>query len=417
MGSTINSAPQLSRKQELVSEWIAAALFGPLILKLACLSGPMKRLAARQLRNKTVFDLFFHILDVIPYTMGAGETGNQWGCGKGSDLSKTNLQGIELTNLPHRFSRADFSGSDLRRANCVNVNFDTAAFDGAKLEGACFENCGFLGSSFTEASAIGARFINCRFQGAHFESADLENAQFLGCNLYGANLQRANLQSSVFQSCRIFGISLWGTKGEPAITASLNTDSGTSGEPVFEVDGLHIAVFLDSLWRGNGIREFVDGMSSTLVLILGRFTPDYNKQVLNSIRSDLRSRGYTAIMYDTSDASSRNDSGIIQILSRLSRFVIADITDPKSTPHELAQYVPFAPIPTQCVIRDQTPFSLEIDNGLYQWVLPTRRYPDTEGMIGDLGSIVANLEECRTRVATQVAALKASRSQESTDPY
>src|SRR2546428_592839 len=59
-------------------------------------------------------------------------------------------------------------------------------------------------------------------------------------------------------------------------------------------------------------------------------------------------------------------------------FVIADVTEARSAPHELQQFVYFTAVPTICVSRGQSAFSMAADNEKYQWVLPARDYPTNE---------------------------------------
>ena len=140
------------------------------------------------------------------------------------------------------------------------------------------------------------------------------------------------------------------------VTATPGTTRDVLREQI-EIDGLHISVFVDSLWRGNGVRDLVDGLTSTVVLLLGRFDPA-NKVVLDRLRDELRVRGYSAMLFDTTPAVSRDLSETVQVLARLSRFVIADLSDPRSSPHELQQFVPFVAVPTATVTRGQPSFSM-----------------------------------------------------------
>jgi hypothetical protein len=70
------------------------------------------------------------------------------------------------------------------------------------------------------------------------------------------------------------------------------------------------------------------------VLILGRFTED-RKKVLDVLRDALRTRGYLPILFDFRPSASLEVAETIKVLAGLSRFVIADITDPTQVRVEL----------------------------------------------------------------------------------
>jgi hypothetical protein len=68
--------------------------------------------------------------------------------------------------------------------------------------------------------------------------------------------------------------------------------------------------------------------------------------VLDGLREELRQRDYTPVLFDFGKSASKDLTGTIQTLANMARFVIADLTDPKSVPHELAMLVPTTPSPS-----------------------------------------------------------------------
>jgi hypothetical protein len=121
-------------------------------------------------------------------------------------------------------------------------------------------------------------------------------------------------------------------------------------EPTITVDNLEVAQFIYLLLNNKKIREVINTITSKVVLILGRFTPD-RKAILDALRKTLRTHGYLPILFDFDKPSSRDLTETISTLAHLARFVIADITDARSIPQELKTIVPNLPsVPVQPLI-------------------------------------------------------------------
>jgi hypothetical protein len=118
---------------------------------------------------------------------------------------------------------------------------------------------------------------------------------------------------------------------------------------------------------------------SKVVLILGRFT-DERKEVLDTLRDELRKWNYSPVVFDFEKPASRDLAEIISTLAHLARFIIADLTDPSSIPYELATIVPHCGVPIlPLLVQDDSRkvFAMFEDLGRrYPWVLPTYRYKD-----------------------------------------
>ena len=98
--------------------------------------------------------------------------------------------------------------------------------------------------------------------------------------------------------------------------------------------GLEVAQFVYLLLNNEKIRYVIDTVGEKGVLILGRFTED-RKAVLDAIRNRLRELGFIPMMFDFERPSQRDFTETIRTLAGMSRFIIADITNPKSSPLEL----------------------------------------------------------------------------------
>ena len=122
------------------------------------------------------------------------------------------------------------------------------------------------------------------------------------------------------------------------------------GEPEVTVDNLEVAQFIYLLLHNEKLRDVIDTITSKVVLILGRFSPE-RKMVLDALRDKLRKRNYVPVVFDFEKPRSRTTINTITLLARMARFVIADISDAKSVLQELQAIVPESPkLPVQPII-------------------------------------------------------------------
>ena len=157
--------------------------------------------------------------------------------------------------------------------------------------------------------------------------------------------------------------------------------------------------------HNDKIRQVIDTITSKVVLILGRFT-DPRKQVLDALRESLRAYGYVPVLFDFDGPASQNTTETITLLARMARFIVADLTDPCSIPHELAMIVPNIPVPVQpLLLEGATTYTMSQDLLVYPWMLPTRHYTTIATLIAALNEQViapaeakaADLQRQRTR--------------------
>jgi Pentapeptide repeats (8 copies) len=208
----------------------------------------------------------------------------------------------------------------------------------------------------------------------------------------GANLSRASLQSSVLvnanftdadlTSCRIYGVSAWGVKLDRAKQQNLVVTPGN--EPEITVDNIEVAQFVYLLLHNEKIRNVIDTITSKVVLILGRFT-DERKAVLDALREELRKRDYLPILFDFAVPATRDITETVSLLARMARFIIADLTDPSSIPHELEAIVPHLAVPVQPLLEASSrSYAMFKDLLKYEWVLPVYRYEGLEPLLATL---------------------------------
>jgi hypothetical protein len=146
----------------------------------------------------------------------------------------------------------------------------------------------------------GAILRGCDLTEADLSVADLSYADLRGAKLVKTNLSKANLTG-----CRIYGAATWGVNVQGAIQRSIViTDDGG---PEITVDDIEIGQFLYLMIDNAQLRRVIDGITSKVVLILGRFTSE-RKAVLDSLRDRIAELGYIAVVYDFETPKSRRRS-------------------------------------------------------------------------------------------------------------
>jgi hypothetical protein len=275
--------------------------------------------------------------------------------------------------------RPNLYGADLREADLRGASLYMADLSGAHLGGASL-----YGANLSEA---------------HFTEADLTRA-----NLQGATLVRTTFEGASLIECGIYGISAWNINLTGARQADLVitpwAPSGTVfwpfrqehpefDEPVITVDNLEVAQFIYLLLQHEKIREVIDTIGKKGVLILGRFSGE-RKVVLDALRTALRSRGFLPIVFDFEKPTQRDFTETIMTLAGLSLFVIADITNPRSTPLELQATVPDYMVPFVPIIAEgEPPFAMFIDlQRKFDWVLDVLTYDSVDNLLAGLQDAV-----------------------------
>ncbi len=331
----------------------------------------------------------------------------------GAAVDRANLAGADL-------SAAVLNEADLRRMNLQGANLAHADMHGAKLRQADLRGADLRGADLTEANLTEAnlsegmvaeelprghpggftkRFVSraTNLSGAILRDADLSHADLSGADLSGADLRDAflegasllqtNLRDANLQGCHVFGVSAWGVDLAGASQSDLIITADR--EPRITVDNLEVAQFIYVLLTNKKIREVVDTVARKLVLILGRFTPR-RKAVLDAIRGELRQRDYIPVLFDFDKPATRDLTETVRTLAHLSRFIIADLSSPKSIPLELQAVVPDLAVPVQPLLASgQREFGMFVDlRRKYPWVLAAHRYKDISDLLASLGDKV-----------------------------
>ena len=230
------------------------------------------------------------------------------------------------------------------RPDLFMANLDRANLSGAKLSLAYL-----VRADLSEARLSGAYLVGADLSEANLSEASLSEANLSGARLDRAQLVETNLEDATLTDCRIYGISAWNVKLNER-TKQQGLIITPSNEPEVTVDDMEVAQFVYLLLHNEKIRDVIDTITSKVVLILGRFSPE-RKTVLNALRDELRKRNYAPVVFDFEKSTNRTTDETITLLARMARFVIADISDARSVLQELRAIVPDNPsVPVQPII-------------------------------------------------------------------
>ncbi len=321
-----------------------------------------------------------------------------------ASLSKANLVGTNFNRA--NLAGADLGEADLREANFSHANLADVSFCGANLEkanlqGADLGRALLIGANLSDANLSGAIVSSSNLRRANLTRANLSRAKLVGADLTQATLLNTNLERASLTACSVHGISVWNVRLKGAIQSDLIITP--RGEPPIRVDHLEVAQFIYLLLNNERVRSVIDTITSKVVLILGRFTPD-RKVVLDAIRDELRTKNYVPVLFDFEKPASKDLTGTITTLANMARFIIADLTDPNSVPHELATVVPNTVVPVQAIVlagRRAYPMFDDLRRR-HHWVLKPYQYKSKDLLIAQLGErVIAPAEAKAKKLAGQ----------------
>ena len=263
-----------------------------------------------------------------------------------TDLSGAFLAGADLT-LAH-LNTANLNKADLTKANLTGVKLDLATLIEADLRGTYLPEAIITRASLYKANLSGADLTQSRLEFANLSRANLKLARLVGTDLSATNLSSADLRgadlrytnlletkinNARFSNTKVYGVNVWDLKGEFKDQRDLIITR--DGDSPITVDNIKIAQFIYLILKNQKIRDVINTLTSKAVLILGRFAIPERKAILDTLREKLREYDLLPIVFDFERPTDKDFTETIKILAGMSYFVIADVTNPKSSPLEL----------------------------------------------------------------------------------
>jgi len=285
------------------------------------------------------------------------------------------------------------------------------------LSGANLNNMDLQGADLREANLHNAQLDSVNLQGAHLQKADLREANLFGAQLQGADLREANLRftnlldadltDADLTGSLVFGTSAWKLKLDRTRQQDLVITE--FGQSKVTVDNIEVAQFVYLLLHNEKIRDVIDTIGKRGVLLLGRFT-EGRIAVLERLRDELHKRGLVPMVFNFERPETKDLTETVRVLAGLSRFIIADITKPRSTPLELQATVPEYMIPFVPIIEQgEEPFATFKDLWVKHdlWVLNPISYASVEELAqgldeGIIGPALARFDKLMKKKAKEM---------------
>jgi hypothetical protein len=238
--------------------------------------------------------------------------------------------------------------------------------------------------------------------GAHLEGADLRGARVTGASAWHIGIDANTKQQGMIVDQWI----------DPLMDL-VSDEDGVIEHGGIRIDHIEAAHLLYLVSTKGKLKTVIDAMTARVVLLLGNFGSG-RKAILNAIRDKLADLEYSPVIFDFAAPIDRDLIETVALLAGLSRFVIADLTQPRSTPLESLLIIPQLMVPFASVIQQgDRPFSMfRALQAKYDWVLPPWSYRNQKHLMRKLKStIVDPCEQTRDRLSQrrQQAALSSGR--------
>ena len=328
-------------------------------------------------------------------------------------LDARDLSLHDVIFLGCKFISASFLNCNLSQASFTNCKFLSTRFESVRMRGARFTDTNFSEVVFSSdgktqcdlgsARFVGGKLLNVNFSGvvairAEFRDVDmisvnwskalLCNSLIDHCTFSAANFDGANMTESIFARNTVVNSSMVDTQISGILALNNGFDNLSPDRMRCLVQGRNRSFTVQNPETANFVQQVNDGkfsavvneMNEKAVLILGRFS-EGRRKVLTEIEEGVTSCGYVPIVFDFEGPKYRDLTESIVLLAHLVKFVIADLTAPRSVGNELRAVAPSLAVPVVPLIQiTERPFAMFYDLWKYHWVLDLVRYDSLQSL-------------------------------------
>lgn len=345
---------------------------------------------------------------------------------QGIDLQGADLSMVDLTRA--NLSRAKLSGARLSLATLNEVNLEEAdlgipnidsddGFEGANLSSSDARKANLRKARLVCSNLIGTNLSGSDLTGANLEEANLGLADLSGAilrkslllktdlfntNLSNADLREAQISHLILIDTDLREANLTGCRIDSVVDAHAQWQGSQDydliithkSQPTIIVDGFAMSLWIQLLLRHESLWELIERVTAPIGLILASYT-DERKEVIDAFRSEFRKLDLVPITFDGEQAEKQEYKDWLNILTRLARLVIVDLTGAKDIVQELLvlasrhSSVPIQPLVQLSVGNSAIPEELAASPSM----LEIYRYQNVEDIQRDAGELIARAEQ------------------------
>jgi uncharacterized protein YjbI with pentapeptide repeats len=317
-----------------------------------------------------------------------------------ADLKETDFTSATLQKT--EFRNADLEKARMREVNLKGAQMEYTILKSADLSTSNMEEIDLDNSNLEESNLTEVRMYNAdargvNFSGAVLRGADLRKTEFTGANLSSADLRGADIRDALVQGANVSDVIYDSNTNQRDLRYEIwHPGVGDFYDITFgNIEMTHLI----SLFLQNPKWENIFNVStSKLVLILGRFADPARYKVLEGLRQELLTYDYLPVVFDFDEPTGRDTVEVVATLAGLSRFIICDLTQQKSTPLESHVIIPNLSIPFVPIIqKGEQEFSMFRALKKYEWVLPTVEYSSKKQLFSHLNDAILKPAEKKIR--------------------
>jgi len=303
------------------------------------------------------------------------------------DSNEIAFQGINFSNIidktliKYDFSGVYFNDCTFKDIQFVECNLERSEFNRCVIEGS---RSRFTDSNFKKSNFNFVEFSQVGFSGSILSNCVFKNCQLKELNFYEASLIKSEFYDCLIVDCDIFGANIWSIISENTTQKDLKIPFGQKtinrDKEQITIDDIELANIVYLLAVNSNFTKFINQSKSNFVLILGRFGE--NLERLRKIKEKLRKENFSPIVFDFESPDTLDLIEMIILLSLLSKFIIVDLSEPKSVPAELQAILSTLMIPVVPILnRNSTVYGTYSFTNRYSWVLPVLIFDNIEEVL------------------------------------
>ncbi|MBW1298118.1 pentapeptide repeat-containing protein [Aquimarina litoralis] len=299
-------------------------------------------------------------------------------------ISSIRLNQLKIVNAA--FENVDTSKVDFYATKFINCIFKDCWFEETSFESTTFENCKLIGGGFSELDFKSVdrnnilTFKTCNFNKSTFcKSTKIESVDFEGSSFVKTTFSACNLSNSKFYGTNVWDITIDNTTKQNNLIIHDTRGLLTNRIIVCDIEVAHI---INLLCSNDKFSNLTSESQSKFILILGRF--GVNKENLEKLKDKIiQDTNYSPIVFDwNNDKSNLDFIETIVFLSGFAKFIVADISNPKSVPAELQAILSNIMLPVFPIMHESdSEYAVFTSIKKYQWVYNLIVYDNFEKII------------------------------------